>query len=45
MDISNSQLAGLPKSRREMLAAHKAEQEAKNAAFLAAENDAESELQ
>ena len=43
MDISNSQLAGFPKSRREMMAAHRAEQELRNAAFLAEQNDAESE--
>jgi 23S rRNA (adenine2503-C2)-methyltransferase len=44
MDISNSQLAGMPKAKRELMAEHKAEHAAKNAAFAAMSFESEAEL-
>ncbi|WP_413582527.1 23S rRNA (adenine(2503)-C(2))-methyltransferase RlmN [Bdellovibrio sp. HCB288] len=44
MDISNSELAGMPKSKRQLLAEHKAEHAAKNAAFAAMSFENETEL-
>ncbi|MEK2687473.1 23S rRNA (adenine(2503)-C(2))-methyltransferase RlmN [Bdellovibrio sp. GT3] len=44
MDISNSDLAGMPKSKRQLLAEHKAEHAAKNAAFAAMSFENETEL-
>lgn len=45
MDISNSQLAGMPKAKRQLMAEHKAEHAAKNAAFAAMSFENETELQ
>ena len=45
MDISNSKLAGMPKAKRELLAQHKAEFEARNAVHAAMSFENEDEAQ